>query len=100
MVDDKSVRREVLRKALEAFGQCEEAEDGREARAAFKQARKESSPFDLLFEKLARLGFDRYWVLATPLVGLAIVAVKDRGRGVRSKTAASPIHLPQRSCES
>jgi two-component system chemotaxis response regulator CheY len=48
VVDDESVSRKVLRKALEAFGQCEEAEDGREATAAFKQAWEESSPFDLL----------------------------------------------------
>ena len=48
VVDDESVSRKVLRKALEAFGQCEEAEDGREATAAFKQAWDEASPFDLL----------------------------------------------------
>jgi CheY-like chemotaxis protein len=48
VVDDESVSRKVLRKALEAFGQCDEAEEGREATAAFKQALGESSPFDLL----------------------------------------------------
>ena len=32
VVDDESVSRKVLLKALEALGQCEEAEDGRENR--------------------------------------------------------------------
>jgi two-component system chemotaxis response regulator CheY len=48
VVDDESVCRKVLRKALEAFGPCEEAVNGREATAAFKKAWDESSPFDLL----------------------------------------------------
>jgi two-component system chemotaxis response regulator CheY len=48
VADDESVSRKVLRKALEVFGRCEEAEDGREATAAFKRAWDESSPFDLL----------------------------------------------------
>ena len=58
VVDDESVSRKVLRKALEAFGQCEEAEGGREATAAFKQAWDESSPFDLLMLDLSMPDMD------------------------------------------
>ena len=58
IVDDESVSRKVLQKALEAFGQCEEAEDGREATAAFKRAWDESSPFDLLMLDLSMPDMD------------------------------------------
>jgi len=58
VVDDESVSRKVLRKALEAFGQCEEAEDGREATAAFKQAWDDSSPFDLMMLDLSMPDMD------------------------------------------
>ena len=58
VVDDDSVSRKVLLKALETFGQCEEAEDGREATAAFKQAWDESSPFDLLMLDLSMPDMD------------------------------------------
>ena len=53
VVDDESVSRKMLRKALESFGQCEEAEDGRQAMDAFKQAREDSSPYDLLMLDLS-----------------------------------------------
>jgi two-component system chemotaxis response regulator CheY len=53
VVDDESVSRKVLRKALEGFGQCEEAESGHEATHAFKRAWDESSPFDLLMLDLS-----------------------------------------------
>ena len=58
VVDDESVSRKVLLKALESFGQCEEAEDGREATAAFKRAWDESSPFDLLLLDLSMPDMD------------------------------------------
>jgi two-component system chemotaxis response regulator CheY len=58
VVDDESVCRKVLHKALEAFGPCEEAEDGREATAAFKRAWDESSPFDLLMLDLSMPDMD------------------------------------------
>ena len=58
VVDDESVSRKVLQKALEAFGQCEEAEDGRQATAAFQRAWGESSPFDLLMLDLSMPDMD------------------------------------------
>jgi two-component system chemotaxis response regulator CheY len=58
VVDDESVSRKVLLKALESFGQCQEALDGREATTAFKRAWDESSPFDLLMLDLSMPDMD------------------------------------------
>jgi two-component system chemotaxis response regulator CheY len=58
VVDDESVSRKVVRKVVEAFGQCEEAVDGREATEAFKQAWEASSPFDLLMLDLSMPDMD------------------------------------------
>ncbi len=58
VVDDEQVSRNVLRKAMESFGPCEEAEGGREATAAFDRAWEESSPFDLLLVDLSMPDMD------------------------------------------
>ncbi len=48
IVEDDFVSRKILQKVLSQFGECDIATNGLEAIEAFKLARKQSTPYDLI----------------------------------------------------
>lgn len=65
IVDDDPVSRELLKKLLSEFAECEFAEDGVQALAVYKQGWENWAPFDLMTLDITMPGMDGKEVLKT-----------------------------------
>jgi two-component system chemotaxis response regulator CheY len=78
VVEDDFTSRKLMQKLLQSYGECDLAENGTDAIAAFQRAWKERRPYDLICLDIMMPGMNGHEVLET------IRQIED-GRGIHGR---------------